>query len=327
MHGSAPWKTEETIVGLPRLLVLSLFSRSDSPDLVAVTFTSVSGKSIGATHVSRVQELGWPLSLHGPPARAAGTPRPRREQTQRPRRMASQRSPSRGSRAARTNRRGRYSSATASEGQRRGASPLGRGAWRRSTAITSTRAASGNSPQSASARAKARPSARGPPWRGGRVAAAKAAKSGPKRSPSAPAREGHARATPRARFRARASAVARMRAGSNPSGGAARLARARTRVASRTASRSRASGGGDMGGLPPGGAACHGRRDGVQLGDDLGVRGEAVVALQEHSGHGDTRRELFQQPEHLGRDRVRVRVVVEPPALHAPRDVHVRQPL
>src|SRR5208283_3947113 len=27
MHGSAPWKTEETIVGLPRLLVLSVFSR------------------------------------------------------------------------------------------------------------------------------------------------------------------------------------------------------------------------------------------------------------------------------------------------------------
>ena len=38
MHGSAPWKTEETIVGLPRLLVRSVFSRSDSPDLVAVTF-------------------------------------------------------------------------------------------------------------------------------------------------------------------------------------------------------------------------------------------------------------------------------------------------
>ena len=38
MHDSAPWKTEETIVGLPRLLVLSVFSRSDSPDLVAVTF-------------------------------------------------------------------------------------------------------------------------------------------------------------------------------------------------------------------------------------------------------------------------------------------------
>src|SRR5271157_4878499 len=36
MHGSAPWKTEETIVGLPRLLVLSVLSRSDSPDLVAV---------------------------------------------------------------------------------------------------------------------------------------------------------------------------------------------------------------------------------------------------------------------------------------------------
>jgi len=27
MHGSAPWKTEETIEGLPRLLVLSVFSR------------------------------------------------------------------------------------------------------------------------------------------------------------------------------------------------------------------------------------------------------------------------------------------------------------
>ncbi len=27
MHGSAPWKSEETIVGLPRLLVLSVFSR------------------------------------------------------------------------------------------------------------------------------------------------------------------------------------------------------------------------------------------------------------------------------------------------------------
>src|SRR5271157_4624420 len=27
MHGSAPWKTEETIVGLPRLLILSAFSR------------------------------------------------------------------------------------------------------------------------------------------------------------------------------------------------------------------------------------------------------------------------------------------------------------
>ncbi len=41
MYDSAPWKTEETIVGLPRLLVLFVFSRSDSPDssdLVAVTF-------------------------------------------------------------------------------------------------------------------------------------------------------------------------------------------------------------------------------------------------------------------------------------------------
>src|SRR5271166_4855036 len=33
MHGSAPWKTEETIVSLPRLLVPLC-----SPDLVAVTF-------------------------------------------------------------------------------------------------------------------------------------------------------------------------------------------------------------------------------------------------------------------------------------------------
>jgi len=37
MDDSAPRKTEETIVGWPRLLVLSVFSRSDSPDLVAVT--------------------------------------------------------------------------------------------------------------------------------------------------------------------------------------------------------------------------------------------------------------------------------------------------
>ena len=36
-HGWAPWKTEETIIGLPRLLILSVLSRSDSPDLVAVT--------------------------------------------------------------------------------------------------------------------------------------------------------------------------------------------------------------------------------------------------------------------------------------------------
>src|SRR5271157_710662 len=38
MHGSAPWNIEETIVGLPRLLVLSLCS-PDPPDLVAVTFS------------------------------------------------------------------------------------------------------------------------------------------------------------------------------------------------------------------------------------------------------------------------------------------------
>jgi len=60
MHGSAPWKTEETIVGLPRLLVLSVFSRfggchispclprllvlSVFPDLVAVTFQEERGE-------------------------------------------------------------------------------------------------------------------------------------------------------------------------------------------------------------------------------------------------------------------------------------------
>ena len=38
MDDSAPWKAEETIVSWPRLLVLSVPSRSDSPDLVAVTF-------------------------------------------------------------------------------------------------------------------------------------------------------------------------------------------------------------------------------------------------------------------------------------------------
>src|SRR5271166_594453 len=44
MHGSAPWKTEGTIVGLARLLVLSVFFRfgdchlSYLSDLVTVTF-------------------------------------------------------------------------------------------------------------------------------------------------------------------------------------------------------------------------------------------------------------------------------------------------
>src|SRR5271157_1529636 len=50
MHGSAPWKTEETIVGMPRLLVLSAFSRSDSPDSVA--HLSVCG--LGGCHLSVV---------------------------------------------------------------------------------------------------------------------------------------------------------------------------------------------------------------------------------------------------------------------------------
>src|SRR5208337_1430468 len=55
MHGSAPWKTEETIVVLPRLLVLSVFSRSDSPDLVAVIF-HVSSKMDGKTAFSEGDE-------------------------------------------------------------------------------------------------------------------------------------------------------------------------------------------------------------------------------------------------------------------------------
>ena len=38
MHGSAPWKTEETIVGLPRLLVLSAFSRFGGCHLSAPPF-------------------------------------------------------------------------------------------------------------------------------------------------------------------------------------------------------------------------------------------------------------------------------------------------
>ena len=39
MLGSAPWKTEETIVGLPRLLVLSVFSRFGCHlSALAVTF-------------------------------------------------------------------------------------------------------------------------------------------------------------------------------------------------------------------------------------------------------------------------------------------------
>ena len=62
MHGSAPWKTEETIVGLTRLLVLSLFSRSDSPDLVAVTFhLPVSTASPFPPHV-RVSTATLPTS-------------------------------------------------------------------------------------------------------------------------------------------------------------------------------------------------------------------------------------------------------------------------
>ncbi len=42
MHCSAPWKTEETSVGLPRLLELFAFTSSDSPDWVAVTFHPLS---------------------------------------------------------------------------------------------------------------------------------------------------------------------------------------------------------------------------------------------------------------------------------------------
>jgi len=64
MHGSAPWKTEETIVGLPRLL------RSDSPDLVAVTFhlsvglprllRSDSPDLVAVTfHLSQILQIWW----------------------------------------------------------------------------------------------------------------------------------------------------------------------------------------------------------------------------------------------------------------------------
>src|SRR5271157_2410485 len=44
MHGSAPWKTEETIVGLPRLLVLSVFSRFGGCHL-SPTFHLFKGKN------------------------------------------------------------------------------------------------------------------------------------------------------------------------------------------------------------------------------------------------------------------------------------------
>ena len=58
MHGSAPWKTEETIVGLPRLLVLSAFSRFGGchlsrSDLVAVTFQTLSAPRYEQTQPGR----------------------------------------------------------------------------------------------------------------------------------------------------------------------------------------------------------------------------------------------------------------------------------
>src|SRR5271157_2315687 len=60
MHGSAPWETEETIVGLPRLLVLSVLSRSDSPDLVAVTFHLTARRSdTPSRSMSRVRQRIW----------------------------------------------------------------------------------------------------------------------------------------------------------------------------------------------------------------------------------------------------------------------------
>ena len=59
MHGSAPWKTEETIVGLPRLLVLSAFSR-----LVAVTFQLPGNPGDLGVSVGRSKRGAW--NTHGP---------------------------------------------------------------------------------------------------------------------------------------------------------------------------------------------------------------------------------------------------------------------
>src|SRR5208283_4577319 len=66
MHGSAPWKTEETIVGLPRLLVLSVFFRSDSPDLVAVTFHLPSERLVGHSRFCAATVKRYPRSKPDP---------------------------------------------------------------------------------------------------------------------------------------------------------------------------------------------------------------------------------------------------------------------
>jgi len=66
MHGSAPWKTEKTIVGLSSLLVLSAFSRSDSPDLVAVTFHLPGGCHLSPSTFHLPKRVSW-VRIPSPP--------------------------------------------------------------------------------------------------------------------------------------------------------------------------------------------------------------------------------------------------------------------
>jgi len=93
MHGSAPWKTEETIVGLPRLLVLSVFSRfggchlsrfgpmsaigragtfSYTTDVPGATLTSMIMKHWGPFTFPRYQRVGGPFRSLPLPRRKAG---------------------------------------------------------------------------------------------------------------------------------------------------------------------------------------------------------------------------------------------------------------
>src|SRR5271157_4610480 len=57
MHGSAPWKTEETIVGLPPLLVLSAFSRFGGCHLSAPLSPFSSAVTFQLRHVRALQWL------------------------------------------------------------------------------------------------------------------------------------------------------------------------------------------------------------------------------------------------------------------------------
>ncbi len=62
----------------------------------------------------------------------------------------------------------------------------------------------------------------------------------------------------------------------------------------------------------------------IELVVQLHARGDAVLALEDDAAHRRTRGEFFDEREHLGPDRVGVRVVPDPVAHAAPRDVHVR---